>query len=508
MKITTTVLALLATAPIWAQQVQRPPLTTPRPHPEIAAPARPGTGLNLSNGSVRGGEGGGTRGGGETVDFNGRPELRDLVEQSVCEWRGGDDVVAATPHVRTVLRNISRLNWYFALALESEIRNLNYCITGALVRVRTEDEDGLTAVVTEGTRQVAIRLMDEVYIDDTIFQRMSARSQAYLIVHEAMHSFLSWGEEQRNQKLRSIVRAVEGIEAGRISTRSSLALQMERNGVDFPADVSELDAYQRQVTFMLGDFATRTQALVASNNPVRFFATMSSLNSNLLWTPHRELLKQASLESFVEEVIFNDSTEVLELLARPSNIRTTVLTQATLSANSELNPHVVAWLEREAPVDQLVDLILADLKERAVVDNGSQLVVRGQELLSLGGTENTSVTSLVAINNAAWAQVSPELRTYAQLIAKLLREEDQSSVERITVNHPAFYAAFGVTEIKAAIDRTRFTAQEKDLAKRNVTVMAVAFWNLVQDVALRDVPRVRWQEVKNQINFNQLGYRF
>jgi hypothetical protein len=30
----------------------------------------------------------------------------------------------------------------------------------------------------------------------------------------------------------------------------------------------------------------------------------------------------------------------------------------------------------------------------------------------------------------------------------------------------------------------------------------------VQDVALKDVPRARWQQVKTQINFNQLGYRF
>jgi hypothetical protein len=471
--------------------------------------ARPGSSnTNVTNGIVLGGEGGGTRGGGETVDLNGRPELRDLVEQSVCDWRGGDDVVATTPHVRTIQRNVSRLNWYFALALEAEIRNLNYCITGALVRVRTEDEDGLTAVVTEGTRQVAIRLMDEVYIDDTIFQRMSERSRGYLILHEAMHSFLSWQEPQRNQKLRSIVRAVEGIEAGRISTRHSLALQMERNGVDFPADVSDLDAYQRQVTFLLGDFATRTQVLLASNGPVRFFEALKALNPNRLWAPHRGLLAQTNLESFVEEVIFHDSTEVLEFLARPSSIRTTVLAQATLKANAEVNPRVQTWLEREAPVEHLVDLILTGLKERAVLNNGTQLIVRGQELLSLNGTADTSVTSLIAINNASWAQVSPEMRSYAQLIAKLLRDDDLASVERITVNHPSFYQAFGVNEIKSAIDRSRFTAQEKDLAKRNVTVMAVAFWNLVQDVALRDVPRARWQQVKSQINFNQLGYRF
>jgi hypothetical protein len=156
----------------------------------------------------------------------------------------------------------------------------------------------------------------------------------------------------------------------------------------------------------------------------------------------------------------------------------------------------------------LVDLILTGLKERAVLNNGTQLIVRGQELLSLNGTADTSVTSLIAINNASWAQVSPEMRSYAQLIAKLLRDDDLASVERITVNHPSFYQAFGVNEIKSAIDRSRFTAQEKDLAKRNVTVMAVAFWNLVQDVALRDVPRARWQQVKSQINFNQLGYRF
>ncbi|MBI2604886.1 MAG: hypothetical protein HYW49_02275, partial [Deltaproteobacteria bacterium] len=217
----------------------------------------------------------GTRGGGETTIVNGRRELRDLYEKSACEWTSGANMMALAPHVRAVLDRIAALDWYFAFDLEREIRALDWCLTGRLVRVNTQDKDALTVVENSRAEQVAIRVLGtgEVYVDQNLFAQMSEKSRAYLLIHETIHGYLGLDVARRNEKLRSIVKALSKVEAGSIATRASLRYALSSNKIEFAGNADALDPFKGYVLYVLGGSARKRSVLESLHDVTAFLAT-------------------------------------------------------------------------------------------------------------------------------------------------------------------------------------------------------------------------------------------
>jgi hypothetical protein len=181
-------------------------------------------------------EGTGVRGGGVTVDVNGRPTLKDLVDNTDCIWIKASDLAKTLPHFPVIEANIEKESWYLELNIEQELANLNVCQTPAnLITVSSQDQDGVTIDTTAQTggktAQVGVRLNEEIFLDTTLFKQMSPIDQAYLLLHETLHSFIPLDASQRNERLRSFVEAVRDLETTQMS-QQSFAFQMANDDID------------------------------------------------------------------------------------------------------------------------------------------------------------------------------------------------------------------------------------------------------------------------------------
>ncbi len=207
----------------------------------------------------------GTRGGGQAIDINGKPSLRDLVERTVCRWTTGTAVRNSLPEFQTILQKLERVHWYYARRLAHAASELHVCMTeGSLSRINSQDQDGITIGEVQGD-QVAIRWGSKVYIDKKIFSRMNAKNQAYLFFHEVMHSFIPVDEQQRNIKLRSFVKATEDFAEGRLS-REQFLEQIPEDSVNWPTriDAEALEPLRSQLTqFFADDLDTQMTGAVA-----------------------------------------------------------------------------------------------------------------------------------------------------------------------------------------------------------------------------------------------------
>lgn len=181
---------------------------------------------------------GGTSGvgsGGQTVDVDGRPTLRDLVDRSVCIWYPGPDIVEAQGHWPNIVASLERIAPVYGQFLRMQMNAVNFCVTeGSLVHIDARDSDGLTIWDQEG-QQVAIRVGDQVYLDRRIFSRMDEVSRSYLMMHELMHGYLKSSAHQRNSKMRNFINFARRNETTPQS-RASFLLQVKMNEIEWPSD--------------------------------------------------------------------------------------------------------------------------------------------------------------------------------------------------------------------------------------------------------------------------------
>jgi hypothetical protein len=185
----------------------------------------------------------GVRGGGESkIDLNGKPELLELVNglASTCQWVNGKDYSekpAIKPHFEKAFTRLSSLDPRFAADLKKEVHSLQFCRTGALTKdlifLMGRFSDILSPVY-KNSKLAAFRLNDEVYVDAELADAHSPRSQAYLLVHEAMHSYIPYRLPFRQLKLRSAVKVIDDVDLGTITSTSELHRLLDLNGVWYP----------------------------------------------------------------------------------------------------------------------------------------------------------------------------------------------------------------------------------------------------------------------------------
>lgn len=184
--------------------------------------------------------------GGETINVDGRPSLRDLVDKTTCVWESGTRFLERLSEFSRIIEAIRPTHWYLAYLIEREARDLKICPSNApLITVTTNDLDGLAVFELE-TRQVAIRIADRVYLDNRIFSQMRPLHQAFLYVHEIMHRFIPRDTLMRNSKLRSLISALHH-HMDHPLTKSEFGLQLSMNGVAITPVSAPLDGFESLV---------------------------------------------------------------------------------------------------------------------------------------------------------------------------------------------------------------------------------------------------------------------
>jgi hypothetical protein len=164
--------------------------------------------------------------------LNQRPVLRDLVDNSVCSWRTGQEFQSGLSTFPKALALIKNGSWEFAQALQLEVARTRVCISGApLNRLPDAEQEGLTIFQLE-TVQVALRLGRDVYVDGSIFNKMDEVNQSFLLLHELLHGFIGMNVSQRMTKLRSFVASIhDALMAGRRLSTQDMGLLMEANDI-------------------------------------------------------------------------------------------------------------------------------------------------------------------------------------------------------------------------------------------------------------------------------------
>lgn len=158
--------------------------------------------------SGSGGSSSGARGGGEATNLDGKPALRDLVDNTVCNWVPAKEFLPRLTHYPKIIRSLISANWVFSVELEDSGSELDIClVNGPLKKLSSEELNDVT-VYSTATEQVAIRYGQNIYLNLPLFEKMDAINQAYLYLHEVMHSFVGKIIPQRMSKLRSMVAAI------------------------------------------------------------------------------------------------------------------------------------------------------------------------------------------------------------------------------------------------------------------------------------------------------------
>ncbi len=209
----------------------------------------------------------GVRGGGHVVEVNGNLELLDIVTNATCNWFSGKEIITQRSHVQKILNKIEKLDWYVALELKREIEYLSWCLTGNLYSVPSTDDDSFVRQLNRGVQQAAFRFNENAYIDSTKLSRLSQSSQAYLIFHEALHSYLSMGTDMRIFKLQSLVSTIRRVDLGQITTRESLNFNLSRNDMEFVFSTNKLDVFRKSLEFLLSDVDTRIVEILKAQAP-------------------------------------------------------------------------------------------------------------------------------------------------------------------------------------------------------------------------------------------------
>lgn len=307
-------------------------------------------------------------GGGEVVIVDGRPSLRDLVDNTVCTWVTGNSFKATLTYFPTVMQALEQTHWYFAASLPNELSKLTFCLTeGDLRQVDTEDQDGLTIYYLPGeTRQVAVRINDRVYLDTKLFGALDERNQAYLVVHETMHTYIALNASQRNSKLRSMVRTIEKNVSSPLS-KKDFGLQLAMNLVDIVPTTETLDASMSAVKGALdSSLSLRARIIHAYNITDEAWSGLRESDSNIISTLRKTVdtelvtaIQDGDVES-VRTLIAQIGPNIIYYFPRIKKQGDTLLTTAIKAQHAAMIDLILAqsFFENQIDVEAVQETIM------------------------------------------------------------------------------------------------------------------------------------------------------
>lgn len=448
--------------------------------------------------------------GGNTIDVEGIPRLKDLVDKTICSWVDGEALIRKNQLIGDVLKKLSFVDWYFAEELKGEIKDLNYCLTGKLVTIDTNDYDSLVTTYHANSKQVAIRLNRAVYIYEDLMNSMPVYDQAFLIIHEAIHTYIAQDEVMRNQKVRSSVRAIESVYKGDLASTRSYHLQMRNNSVNFPLTVESLSLRKNAVLFAIGDYALKSSLLMSVPSVERLFESINDLPLRLLAPWHLDMVAYSTLENFVYQAIHQEDIVVLRrLIESEISVRETALAILYSSEVARGSEVIRAFLSSEANIQDVALSTLKRLSTREIAKNeAGRLLIPGMELLSTNGASiETPFTELTALSSS-YSELRSELKVLLHLIVILMENGDERGLEKLITSNPDFYEGFETKTLKEKIKGVSVSFElEQTTALKKVDVLINGFWKLAKSYIEPQVKQGEWAKFVRKIDQERLGYK-
>jgi hypothetical protein len=262
-------------------------------------------------------------GGGVVVEINKRAALRDLVDNTTCDWISGLEFQNRfVPQAQKIIEKIKTHHWYLGHAYSHEAADALVCLTsGPLKKIPDQDLDAVTVFPFE-TKQVAVRAGRMIFVDMTIFANMINQTHRdFLWIHELTHSFIPFEREgdqrvqRRYESLRSFVRALSKDFDG-----ERLAINIEANQLNMPPTTLEIDYYKKEILAVFDpQISIATRAQIAT--------TLGRAISPQLWiTDRRRLIETVNQYSDISDQIWlaiaQEDLQRLQHLYKLHNIST------------------------------------------------------------------------------------------------------------------------------------------------------------------------------------------
>lgn len=451
--------------------------------------------------------GGGVHGGGHVVDVDGTPELLDLVKSATCDWRAGTKVYAAHPEVARILKKLATLDWYFAGELEREIRRLGYCYTGELYRLTPTDFWSPVASTRRFRNQyvqAAVRWDDNVYVNEAEMGRLTPRRRAFLLIHEAMHSYLSMETLERNLKLRSMIRAISMVDDGEMTRREDLHFVMGKNEILFPRTVGELDRSRVTVEFLLATPDEQVQRIREGADLDAALSDDSFLPALSKWDRER-IRRLGGIRRIVEDAYGRalakaETAEFEALLSRPyESLRPALL---AVAVSGQLDETRRAMLFQSKSIASVVHEIHHSLVA-SPVRAGPLRILADAELAWIFGAETEDRTYPLT-SFPLQVRLDSGLKGLVQIAIHAIRSGQTEALDAQICTNPEFYAALGLKSQRAQVTALKpHIEREKQLA---LDVLDEARERLVQAFLAgvrKEVTPAEFEAFKNRIQFNR-----
>jgi hypothetical protein len=416
-------------------------------------------GFLLGASSIAHAQGGRVGGGGHIVDVNGTPELMDLVKGTTCTWQTGDTVVAAHPEVLRILKKVSALDWYFAHEIETEMRSLNFCFTGPLLRITPIDPKSpvaTTVMLGKKYKQLAVRADSTVFVDEDLYNspKFSENRRAMLLIHETMHTFIPMelADDIRYLYLWTIVKDIALIDAGRITTADQLHQEMQNNQVYFPTQVERLNQYESVVLFITGTAAEQKAAILASASPESLVELPSEENQYLApWD--RDYIESRGLigvltDALIETMKSSTETE-FESLFKKSYPKLNVGLVA-LSVLDQLSATKKDFLLQSTVMSTALKSIEQNLMALAVSE-GAYRPMASPELANFLGCDPSEVNYAPVSHLTGEITPNADFDALVQIVVISIQQKNWSPLQTQIGNSDDFYGALGLKTQKQAV---------------------------------------------------------
>lgn len=467
--------------------------------------------------AASGGGSDGTRGGGETVFVNGKERLRDLVDPSVCEDRSGAELRAENPEIDRILDKVAKLDWYFAVGLRWSINRLDLCFTERLIRLRNWDYDSVIAYEPYPKSQAAIRFIysSDVYVDRSLYNKLSVEDQAFLVIHEAMHDFIPLEVLHRNEDVRAVVKALAQVANGRLNTLSKLYRVFDRNFVVYPRTQEALTAQRAAIEFALGSSLDRSALIAKTSDLNSLFTLKLSTIEGLTYVPQLSDLRGDSANRVAE--VLEEAKGDLTLLDK------------ILSADAPIEAFDPLLVALSVPRALESPTYLNRVLNSKAVKNGTQLFshmknkrlhIGNQRIVASDGYQFLGVRTADLVNGRLpalsvhpftmndYALMPAEVRGLIRLLADQANRGIQgwSIIQAMVTQNEAFYEAFSTVALQKQLASLHSPILREDEELRAaIPALTAGFRLVLLQVVTDSAGQDAAKRLDNEINWSRLG---
>ncbi|HPI40091.1 MAG TPA: hypothetical protein PLJ21_04760 [Pseudobdellovibrionaceae bacterium] len=481
------------------------------------------TGLLTSNAYAVGGSDG-TRGGGEGLRTEqGTLRLRDLIDPSICQYRTGEELRKNSKEMNSIFAAIAKMDWYFAAGLKHEVDQLNICFTKQLVHLpRWSDDRNWDSVIDYDytkSEQVAIRFLDshDVYINRSQYAGFeSDLDRDFLIIHEAIHSFIPKSIRERREKVLAAVNTLYKVYLGEIVSPVELHKRFDRSEVNYPKASVALKEYRKALEWSLLPTAEQLEVFLKGEKIAPLFVEIEK--QELLYASHIEKINKNPSERLSDFLVITGGNNyafarLVNSKEDFNNIDQLLVAIGAIQKLSEsLDVTELYKLIVESPAMIKGPKLFAKMQAKALV-MGDHYRVMGTNGYSLLG-ENTQVEfqqSLPALSVVPFTttqSLSAEVAGFISLIAGVVKREGVASetLNKMIISNNEFYTAFGVSDLLNQLQKLNPPiAREKVYLQRALPQYVRGFRKVLNTIITQQVDEVAAKTIDQKIDWQRLG---